>query len=116
MVRNDFKMKKLSVMVVLGVLCAALIRSHYASDYHVECDMVSNAMKSTLAISPRSEGEKIWDFPIGCGEQKVGGHFLKHVLDAGETNHAVILIGKIGWGTHDSQYCTLWESESLRKF
>ena len=68
-----------------------------------------------LAISPRSEGEKIWDFPIGCGEQKVGGHFLKHVLDAGETNHAVILIGKIGWGTHDS-HCTLLESESLRKF
>ena len=51
MVRNDFKMKKLSVMVVLGVLCAALICSHYASDYHVECEfVVSSEVFQTNAL------------------------------------------------------------------
>ena len=37
---KEFKMKKLSAVVVLGILCAALICCHYVSDYNAECEFV----------------------------------------------------------------------------
>ena len=61
MVREAPKMKKLSVIAVLGILCAALVCCHYVSDYKAECEFVvsseafqTNALGMVIQPKPKT--------------------------------------------------------------